>query len=258
MSPRPTAVLLDIDGVLMVGDRPVPGACSVVRWLHGAGIPFRCVTNSTRRSRGTIAARLRASGLPVSAAQIFTPAAAAVRRIHSGGADSCHLVATGDVHLDLEAGGCRLVDEEAPFVVVGDAGDAWSYGALNRAFRLLVGGARLLALERDRYWRDHDGLSLGAGPFVAGLEYAAGIEGEVMGKPSPAFFRLALDDIGVPASAAVMIGDDLVSDIGGARGAGCAGWLVRTGKFRDSDLAASPVRPDRVLESIADLPALLE
>ncbi len=256
MSPRPAAVLLDIDGVLTIGDLPLPGALETVRWLRGAGVPFRCVTNSTRRSRGSIAARLQALGFPIPAAQVFTPAAAAVRRIRGERADSCHLVATGDVHLDLEAGGCRLVDQDAPFVVVGDAGEAWSYGAMNRAFRLLVGGARLLALERDRYWRNQDGLSLGAGPFVAGLEYAAGVEAEVMGKPSPAFFRLALDDLGVPAGSAVMIGDDPVSDIGGAEGAGCAGWLVRTGKFRDGDLAAL-AHPDRVLDSIADLPALL-
>ena len=150
------------------------------------------------------------------------------------------------------------MDGEAPYVVVGDAGDRWTYGSMNRAFRLLVGGARLLALERDRYWRDADGLALSAGPFVAGLEYAAGVTAEVVGKPSPAFFRLALADLGVPADRAVMVGDDVATDIGGARAAGLAAFLVRTGKFRAEALAAAPVAPDRVLDSIADLRALLE
>ena len=258
MSGWPAALLLDIDGVLIVGNRPVPGAVQALDWLEEADIPFRCISNATRRSRSTIAARLAGFGFPVEPDLIVTPAAAAVRRIRGEGADSCHLVATGDVHRDLVSGGCRLVDTDTPFVVVGDAGAAWTYEAMNRAFRLLTDGACLLALERDRCWRDHDGLSLGAGPFVAGLEYAAGCTAELMGKPSPAFFRLALDDLGVPAESVLMIGDNPIADIEGAQGAGCRGWLVRTGMYRDGDREASVVRPDRVIDSIAELPALLE
>ena len=257
MNSRPDALLFDIDGVLIVGGRPVPGAARALHWLKENAVPFRCVSNATRRSRSTIAAHLAGFGFPVEPSLVFTPAVAAVRRIRGEGADSCHLVATGDVHRDFLAGDCRLVDADAPFVVVGDAGEHWTYGAMNRAFRLLADGARLLALERDRYWRDRDGLSLGAGPFVAGLEYAAGCTAEVMGKPSPAFFRLALDDLGVPAGSVLMIGDDPVSDVEGARGAGCDAWLVRTGKFREVFLEKAPARPERVIDSVADLPALL-
>lgn len=255
---RIDAVLIDLDGVLYVGDDPVPGAVEVVEWLRDERIPFRCVTNTTRRSRRSVAARLRDLGFEIPEAWCFTPALAAVRRLGEEGATSCHLIATGDVSLDFEEAGIRLVDEAAPWVVVGDAGDGWTYGAMNRAFRLLLDGAGLLALERDRYWRDADGLALSAGPFVAGLEYAAGVTAEVVGKPSPAFYRLALADLGVPAERAVMIGDDLESDIGGAQAAGLTALLVRTGKFRPGVLAASRVAPDRVLDSIADLPALLE
>lgn len=252
------AVLIDLDGVLYIGDAPVPGAVEALEWLRDEGIPFRCVTNTTRRSRRSVAARLQDLGFAIPEAWCFTPAMAAVRRLGEEGAAACHLIATGDVHRDFEEGGIELVDGEAPFVVVGDAGDRWTYGSMNRAFRLLVGGARLLALERDRYWRDADGLALSAGPFVAALEYAAGVTAEVVGKPSPAFFRLALADLGVPAERAVMIGDDIATDIGGAVAAGLAAFLVRTGKFRPDALAAAPFAPDRVLDSIADLPALLE
>ena len=258
VSRRPAAVLLDIDGVLVVGDRPVPGAIQALDWIRETGISFRCVTNGTRRSRATIAARLADFGFPTEPKDIFSPAIAAVRRIRGVGADSCHLVSTGDVHLDLLNGGCRLVDSDTPFVVVGDAAENWTYGAMNRAFRLLLDGACLIALERDRYWREQDGLSLGAGPFVAGLEYAAGCAAEVLGKPSPAFFRLALDDLDRASGPILMIGDDPVADIGGARGAGCAGWLVRTGKYRDGDAIPAAAVPDRVIDSIADLPAILE
>lgn len=252
------AVLIDLDGVLYVGDAPVPGAVEALERLRDEGIPFRCVTNTTRHSRWSVAARLRDLGFAIPEAWCFTPAMAAVRRLGEEGVSACHLIATGDVHRDFEEAGVRLTGGEMPYVVVGDAGDRWTYGSMNRAFRLLVDGARLLALERDRYWRDADGLSLSAGPFVAALEYAAGVTAQVVGKPSPAFFRLALADLGVPAERAVMVGDDVATDIGGAQAAGLAAILVRTGKFRPDALAASPAVPDRVLGSIADLPALLE
>lgn len=251
-------VLIDLDGVLYVGDTPVPGAVETLEWLRDEGIPFRCLTNTTRRSRRAIAARLNGFGFAVPEAWCYTPALAAVRRLGEEGVASCHLIATGDIHLDFEEAGIRLASGAAPYVVVGDAGDRWTYGGMNLAFRLLVGGARLLALERDRYWRDTDGLALSAGPFVAALEYAAGVTAEVVGKPSTAFFRLALADLGVPAERAVMGGDDIATDIGGAQAAGLGTLLVLTGKYRPDTLAASPVVPDRVLGSIADLPALLE
>ena len=188
------AVLIDLDGVLFVGDAPVPGAVETLEWLRDERIPFRCVTNTTRRSRRAVAARLEGLGLAIPEAWCFTPALAAVRRLGEEGVAACHLIATGDVHRDFEEAGIRLADGEAPYVVVGDAGDWWTYGGMNRAFRLLLDGARLLALERDRFWRDADGLALSAGPFVAALEYGAGVTAEVVGKPSPAFFRLALAD----------------------------------------------------------------
>jgi HAD superfamily hydrolase (TIGR01458 family) len=252
------AVLIDLDGVLYVGDTPVPGALEAVDWLREKEIPFRCVTNTTRRSRRAIASRLSSLGFEIPEEWCFTPAMAAVRRLREAGAAACHLVAAGDVHRDFEEAGFRLEADGAPFVVVGDAGDGWTYESMNRAFRLLLDGAGLIALERDRYWRDADGLVLSAGPFVAALEYGAGVTAEVVGKPSPAFFRLALADLGVSAGRAVMVGDDVATDIGGARGAGIAGFLVKTGKFRPDALAAAEVVPIRVIDSIADLPAILE
>lgn len=251
------AVLIDLDGVLYVGDEPVPGAVEAVERLCDAGIPFRCVSNTTRRSRRAVAERLRELGFAIPGAWCFTPALAAVRRLREEKAGSCHLIATGDVRRDFEEAGIRLADEGVPFVVAGDAGDSWTYAGMNRAFRLVLGGARLIALEHDRYWRDADGLALAAGPFVAALEYGAGVTAEVVGKPSPDFFRLALTDLGAPAARAVMVGDDVATDIGGARAAGMAAVLVRTGKFRDADLAAATAAPDRVIGSIADLPDLL-
>ena len=227
------AVLIDIDGVLTVGDEPVPGSVDAVQWLRDEGIPSRCVTNTTRRSRRPVAARLGDLGFAIPGGWCFTQDMAAVSRPGEAGTSACRLIAPGDVHRDFEEGGIDLGDGEAPFVVVGNTGDRWTCDSRNHAFRPLVGGARLVALERDRYWRDADGLA-----------FSAGTTAEVVGKPSPALFRLALTDMEVPVGRAVIIGDDVETDIGGARAAGLAAVLVRTGKFRPETLAKAPATPE--------------
>ena len=98
---------------------------------------------------------------------------------------------------------------------------------------------------------------LDSGAFVAGLEYAAGVEAEVVGKPSRAYFDAALAELGASPGEAVMVGDDVEADVGGAKAAGLRGVLVRTGKFREETLAAAEPQPDGVVESIADVPAYL-
>ena len=84
---------------------------------------------------------------------------------------------------------------------------------------------------------------LSAGPFVAALEYATGKEALCVGKPSPGFFSIALEGLGIPASDVAMVGDDIETDIGGAQRSGMQGILVRTGKFREESLASSGIHP---------------
>jgi HAD superfamily hydrolase (TIGR01458 family) len=139
-------------------------------------------------------------------------------------------------------------------VVLGDLGERWTFALLQEAFEQLMAGAALVALSRDRYFRQGDRLALDAGPFVAALEYAAGVSAAVAGKPSPAFFEAAVRSLGLAADRSVaMVGDDLWSDVQGAQRAGLQGWLVRTGKFREEALRDSGIAPDRILSSVADL-----
>jgi HAD superfamily hydrolase (TIGR01458 family) len=121
----------------------------------------------------------------------------------------------------------------------------------------LIDGAELVALQRNRMWLRPDGLSLDVGPFVAALEYAADVEAVVVGKPARAFFALALTQLGAEPADAAMVGDDVESDVLGAMRAGLRGVLVRTGKYRDATARRADPQPDAVIDSIADLPALL-
>jgi HAD superfamily hydrolase (TIGR01458 family) len=249
-------VLLDVDGVLVVSWEPIPGAAGALQFMHEGQIPFALVTNTSTMSRRSLAGRLAQAGLGVEPDVLVTaPAAtAAYLRTHHPGA-SCFLLALGDVAEDFR--GIPLEDEEADVVVVAGAEDALTYEAMNRAFRMLRNGAALVAMHRNAWWMTADGPKLDAGPYVTALEEAAGVRATVVGKPSPQIFREGVAHLRVEPERALMVGDDLESDVLPAQAIGLTGVLVRTGKFGEGALVAGR-RPDHVIASIADLPALIE
>jgi phospholysine phosphohistidine inorganic pyrophosphate phosphatase len=248
-------LLLDLSGVVYVQDEAVPGAAEALADFRARGIPVRLVTNTTMRPRSAILERLERLGLEAEPSELITPASLAASRCAEAGYESVALVVLDELREDLQ--GLEERGDSVDAVIVGDLGDAWDYDVLNRAFRRLMDGAALIALQRNRYWETTEGLSLDAGPFVAALEYACGREAEVMGKPSPAFFELALGDLGVAAERAAMVGDDVEADVGGAMEAGLAGILVRTGKYREDLVRESGIEPTATVDSIAEVPALL-
>jgi HAD superfamily hydrolase (TIGR01458 family) len=255
--PRWSGLLIDIDGVLHVGGNVIDGARETLAALRARGLPFRLVTNTTSRSRRLIVDGLLALGFDVSASDVLTPAALAVRHCQANGYDRVALHVTGALREDLEELGDSPDAVAVEAVVLGDLGEEFTYRRLNTIFRQLHGGAKLVALQRNRVWQREDGLSLDAGPFVVALEYAVGREATVIGKPSPAFFESALAELGVAATATAMIGDDVEADVGGALDAGLDGVLVRTGKFREDALDASGITPTLVVNSVADLLPLI-
>jgi len=250
--------LIDLDGVIYTGNKPVKGADAALRLIEETGYQYRIVSNSTRSSRRSIAGKLQQMGLDIPESKIFTPAIAATEFLKASGSPCFRLLVTGTVTEDFlqvkESENRGQVD----FLILGDAGNVFTYDSLNRAFRELMEGAELIALENDRYWMASDGLSLAAGPFVTALEFATGKKATLMGKPSKTFFELALKDIGIGADQSVMIGDDIYSDIGGAQRAGIRGVLVRTGKYRDENFGGTQIRPDMTIDSIAEIRILLE
>lgn len=253
------AVLIDIDGVLTVSWKPLPGTVEAMRRLREAAIPLMLLTNTTSRTRASLAAQLAEAGFPVTAEDILTAPAATAAYLaeHCPGA-RCLLLNSGDIRDDLRD--VTLVGPDDPdpdVVVVGGAGPEFDYDNLNRAFGHLQRGARLVAMHHNLYWRTQAGLQLDAGAFLTGLEQAADVEAEVTGKPAKAFFSTALTHLGVDASQALMVGDDIETDVLAAQHHGLAGALVRTGKFLPEMLQAASGTPDHVLDSFADLPALL-
>jgi HAD superfamily hydrolase (TIGR01458 family) len=252
------AALIDLDGVVYEGERAVAGAPQAVAWFQERRVPHLFLTNTTSRPRRALVEKLAGLGVETDADHILTPPVAATRWLAERAPGPAALFVPqataaefGDTpRLDPDA------ESGAAAVVLGDLGQGWDFPTLNRAFRLLMSEPRpaLVALGMTRYWRAADGLRLDVAPFVKALEHASGARAVVLGKPAPEFFRAGLARVDCPAEAAVVIGDDIVGDVQGAQRVGIPGVLVRTGKFRESDLAGA-IRPDAVLASIAEFPA---
>ena len=252
------AVLFDLDGVLYNGEQPIHGAAEAVEEVRRGGVASLFVTNTTSRPRSALVAKLAKFGVRVAPEDILTPPVAAAAWIRSRADGTASLFVPEATRAEFD--GLESTDNEAAvrYIVVGDLGRAWDYQRLNSAFRLLHGSPdrRLIALGLTRFWQSPDGANLDVAPFVAALECATGCTATVMGKPSKDFFLQAASRMRLAPEELLMIGDDLRVDVLGAHCAGLRSALVRTGKFRPSDLEGD-VRPDWVLDSVCDLPALL-
>jgi HAD superfamily hydrolase (TIGR01458 family) len=249
------ALLIDLDGVLYVEEEPIAGAANALRRLRERRLPLRFVTNTTAHSRDRTLQKLARLGLGVDDHELVTPAALAVQHCRVRGHQRVALIMNEERKRDFAE--LEETTGRADAVIIGDLGSAFGYDVLNHAFRQVMDGAELIALQKNRYWMRADGLSLDVGPFVAAIEFAADLDAYIVGKPASGFFEQVLASVGVDARAAAIVGDDIESDIGGALRAGLAAILVRTGKYREDRVRASGIQPTRIVDSIADVPPLL-
>lgn len=232
----PQAVLLDISGVLYQDAKAVPGSVPAVAALQAKGYPLRLVTNTSRLTCAEIYRQLTGMGYALQPEQIYSAPRAMRHYLQAHDLRPYCLI-----HRNLEEEFADLLELPKPnAVVLGDAEERFDYAHLERAFHLLLSGAPLLAMGDNRYFHSHGALRLDVGPFVRALEYAAGVKALVLGKPSAAFFASALEELGVPAGEALMIGDDVESDVLGAQKAGLQACLVQTGKYRAGDESKAP------------------
>ena len=252
------AVLLDIDGVLTTSWQPLPGAIEAMAWLKENDVDFRLLTNSSSKTRHGIALQLDECAMPVDESQILTAVTGAARYLKERGwQPNCLVLNQGDITEDLE--GLVVSDAgSADVVLLGGAGPSLGYSDFEAAFRLALQGTPMVALHRNLRYRTADGLALDMGAFIVGLEAAAGTEIPVVGKPAPAFFHAALDQLGREAANVVVVGDDIEADVFGAQGVGAIGVLVKSGKFHPSDLEGNGGCPDHVIENVGQLPVLFE
>lgn len=249
------ALLVDLDGVIYVQERLIPGAVQAIQMIRNLGIPHRFVTNTTTHTRKQLTDRLKQVGITISFDHLLTAPSAAARFLVGIPNVRCYFYT--DPHIVEEFEGIPLDDVRPTHIVVGDVGDRFSYEMMNRIFNMVHNGAEIIALQKNRFWVTKDGLKLDAGAFIAALEYATGKTARVFGKPSADFFHQACTSLDLVAKDVTMIGDDLKADIEGASKAGMQTIFVRTGKDKTIRLEESEGKPDLVLNSIAELPQIL-
>jgi HAD superfamily hydrolase (TIGR01458 family) len=250
------ALLIDLEGTVYEAGRVVAGAPEAIEALRRRGVRCLFVTNTTSRPRRRLVAELAGMGISVRPEDVFTAPLAGRQYLLDRGWTRCDLMVRTQVLEDFA--GIEQEHDHPSAVVMGDIGDEFTFERLNRAFHLLLlEGAELVTLARNRYYRSAEGLILDQGPFVAALEHASGKSAKLVGKPSADFFRAALESLGVTPGEAAVVGDDIQADVGGGMAFGMRGILVRTGKFRSEELRGSSSRPDAVVDSVADLPGLL-
>ena len=242
---EPKAVLIDLAGVLHVDDEALPGAVAALDKLRESGLPLRFLTNTTRSPRQRIVNMLRGMGFAVAAEDVQTAVLATRHLVRQRQLRPFYLV-----HPDI-AGEIGASHADPDAVVLGDAGPYFTFDALNTAFRLLMQGLPFIAMARNRYFKERDGLTLDMGAFVSALEFSTGKTAEIVGKPAAPFFLSALEELGVAPGEAILIGDDLSDDIGGAQAAGIPGILVRTGKYRPADESHPSIRPAVIADDFA-------
>ena len=248
------AVLLDLDGVLYIGDKAIRGAAKVVAGLRASGYLVAGVTNTTTQSRQTILEKLEHLGIPFSEAEIHTPAALAVQRI---GKQTARLYVRDSLRDEFQ--GIQPAKGKPDYIVMGDVGgEGYTPELLREIFLQVMDGAKLLALHKNRFWQRPDGLHLDLGTFVAAIEYATGEQATVLGKPSREFFEGVCAAVGTSPAEALMVGDDIESDISGAMQAGLQTALVQTGKYREAFVRRTGIKANLVIPSIVDLPDALK
>jgi HAD superfamily hydrolase (TIGR01458 family) len=270
------ALLLDLDGVIVLAGKAIPGAAEALAGLERRGLPYRIVTNTSAVSRATLSRWSRKLGAPIPPERFesaLSASAAWTARTYPD--QSLYVLASDDAK--TEFAGQRLLSHPeaaapgatAAAVVIGDSPEAATFDNLNRAFRLIRRGATLVGMHRNPWWLTPDGPTLDSGSFVVGLEFAAETRATVVGKPSPAFFAQAVRDLrdevgrGLARRDIAMVGDDVRTDVRAAQRAGLRGILVLSGKHGAADVEAAARerggrRPDAMARDLAQVVAALD
>ncbi len=243
-------VIFDIDGVLTFQGRVYPGAVEVVDALQRKGIVLRFLTNSTLKSRTSAAHKLRMAGFRVEHEQVITASYATAVYLRSLKPRSVWVMVDRDgIHEFAEF----TQDARDPeYVVMGDNRSHFDFDHLNQALRLLLGGAKLIAMQNEMLDTSMGDVELNVGAWVGMLERAAGVQAVSIGKPNPFVFELALRSMGLEKPQALVVGDRVETDVRGARDFGVACALLKTGEYAPAHLDG-PYQPDYVFDSISEL-----
>jgi NagD protein len=245
--------LMDMDGVLVHEDKPIPGAAEFIARLRACGLPFLVLTNNSIFTRRDLAARLAASGLQLEEDAIWTSALATANFLDSqrpGG--TAFAIGEAGLTTALHNVGYTLTERDPEYVVLGET-RTYSFERIAQAIRLISTGARFIATNPDPTGPTPDGPLPATGAVAALISRATGVEPYFVGKPNPLMMRSALNAIDAHSETTAMVGDRMDTDVISGLEAGMHTVLVLTGSTTRAEAEAFPYRPSRIVDSIADL-----
>jgi HAD superfamily hydrolase (TIGR01458 family) len=250
MSAGVKGIIFDVDGVLEYQGTVYPGAVETLDALRERGILLRFLTNSTLKSRASCAERLRRSGFRVLDHECITASHATALYLRELNPRSCWVLLEReglDEFREFEQ------DAENPeYVVFGDNRSRFDFHHLNKALRLVLNGAKLVGMSSQLVDSSMGDVELNVGSWVGMLERAAGVQATYIGKPNAYGFELTIKTMGLPRQTVLMVGDQVATDIRGAKEFGLGTVLVKSGEYQPRDLAGD-IEPDHILDSIRDV-----
>lgn len=249
------AFFFDLDGTLYFKGVQIEGAATTLEDLRGRGFQLRFLTNTDSIPESGILDRMAQHGIKAEIHEVYTPVTA-VRNFFTQNRDlSCYCLVSDKVARALT--GLNICENNPDYVVIGDFRDKVSYAEIDKVFRMIYNGAKILCTSKGKFFFLDDGIHIDNGGFVAMFEYATGRQAELLGKPNAGFFKLALNSMGVSENEMVMVGDDITVDVGGAKGIGALSVLVKTGKYSAESVAKAGITPDFTIDSVAYLKDIL-
>lgn len=252
-------ILSDIDGTLYFKGSPIPGAIETVSNLREMGLKILFFTNTDSKSPKTVLKILRNYGFSLAEEDVFTPIIALKEFLNKFPYKKLFFVTTVEVEEEFQKFPKVTGSEIPDFVIIGDFHDNWDVNRLNQAFKYVFNGAKLLGTQGNRYYLDKLGEPvIDTGSFVEMIANTANVEYKIFGKPSKEFFLQALKMINLEPEEVLVIGDDIESDIQGAKNAAIKGVLVKTGKGQYYNSKTSNIKPYKVIESFNILIELLK
>ena len=244
---------MDMDGVLVREEHPIPGASDFIARLRELGLPFLVLTNNSIYTRRDLAARLALSGLEVPEESIWTSALATADFLDDqrpGG--TAFVIGEAGLTTALHSAGYTLVERDPDYVVLGET-RTYSFERISQAIRLIVAGARFIATNPDPTGPTPDGPLPATGSVAALITRATGVAPYFVGKPNPLMMRSALNAIEAHSETTAMVGDRMDTDIVAGLEAGLESVLVLTGSTKREEAERFPFRPSRIVDSVADL-----
>ncbi len=247
--------LLDMDGVLVHEEVPIPGAPEFIGRLKELGIPFMVLTNSSIYSRRDLAARLARTGLDVPEDSIWTSALATATFLHDQRPNgSAFVVGEPGLATALHEFGYTINEVDPDYVVLGET-RTYSFERITQAIRLIMNGARFIATNPDNVGPAPGGVLPATGSVAALISRAAGVEPYFVGKPNPLMMRSALNSLSAHSEETAMVGDRMDTDVVSGIEAGLKTVLVLSGVTTREEAERYPYLPSRIVDSVADLTA---